>query len=91
MRRKSLLNEKAIIIISLNQSECRKLLQSASSKIGFSRVTGIEESAFKSSCRPLFFCDSQKVTQGPIQSFFSPRETIVTHTMGLTLSANIWF
>ena len=52
MRGKSLLNEKAIIILSLNQSECRKLLRSASSRIGFSRDTGIEESACKSSCRP---------------------------------------
>ena len=42
MRGKSLLNEKAIIILSLNQSECRKLLRSASSRIGFSRDTGIE-------------------------------------------------
>ena len=33
MREKSLLNEKAIIILSLNQSECRKLLRSASSRI----------------------------------------------------------
>ena len=41
MRGKSLLNEKAIIIISLNQSECRKLLRSASSRIGFSRDTGL--------------------------------------------------
>ena len=32
MRGKSLLNEKAIIILSLNQSECRKLLRSASSR-----------------------------------------------------------
>ena len=54
MRGKSLLNEKAIIILSLNQSECRKLLRSASSRIGFSRDTGIEASACKSSCRPLF-------------------------------------
>ena len=54
MRGKSLLNEKAMIILSLNQSECRKLLRSASSRIGFSRDTGIEESACKSSCRPLF-------------------------------------
>ena len=54
MRGKSLLNEKAIIILSLNQSECRKLLRSASSRIGFSRDTGIDESACKSSCRPLF-------------------------------------
>ena len=53
MRGKSLLNEKAIIILSLNQSECLKLLRSASSRIGFSRDTGIEESACKSSCRPL--------------------------------------
>ena len=52
MRGKSLLNEKAIIILSLNQ--CRKLLRSASSRIGFSRDTGIEESACKSSCRLLF-------------------------------------
>ena len=51
---KSLLNEKAIIILSLNQSECLKLLRSASSRIGFSRDTGIEESACKRSCRPLF-------------------------------------
>ena len=29
MRGKSLLNEKAILILSLNQSECRKLLRSA--------------------------------------------------------------
>ena len=50
MRGKSLLNEKAIIILSLNQSECRKLLRSASSRIGFSRDTGIEESACKSAC-----------------------------------------
>ena len=55
MQGKSLLNEKAIIILSLNQSECRKLLRSASSRIGFSRDTGIEESACESSCRPLFF------------------------------------
>ena len=54
MRGKSLLNEKAIIILILNQSECRKLLRSASSRIGFSRDTGLEESACKSSCRPLF-------------------------------------
>ena len=47
MRGKSLLNEKAIIILSLNQSE------SASSRIGFSLDTGIEESACNSSCRPL--------------------------------------
>ena len=53
MRGKSLLNEKAIIILSLNQSECRKLLRSASSSIGFSLDTGIEENACKSSCRPL--------------------------------------
>ena len=55
MRGKSLLNEKAIIILSLNQSECRKLLGSASSRIGFGRDTGIKESACKSSCQPLFF------------------------------------
>ena len=54
MRGKSLLNEKTIIILSLNQSECRKLLRSASSRIGFSRDTGIEERVCKSSCRPLF-------------------------------------
>ena len=53
MRWKSLLNETVIIILSLNQSECRKLLRSASSRIGFSLDTGIEESACKSSCRPL--------------------------------------
>ena len=45
----------AIIILSLNQSECRKLLRSASSRIGCSRDTGIEESACKWSCQPLFF------------------------------------
>ena len=54
MREKSLLNEKAIIILSLNQSECRNFLRSASSRIGLSRDTGIEESACKSLCRPLF-------------------------------------
>ena len=43
MRGKSLLNEKAIIILSLNQSECRKLLRSASSRIGFSLDTGTIE------------------------------------------------
>ena len=53
MRGKSLLNEKAIIILSLNQSECRKLLRSVSSRIGFSLDTGIEESVCNSSCRPL--------------------------------------
>ena len=51
MRGKSLLNEKAIIILSLNQSECRKLLRSASSRIGFSRDTGIEESACRPNCK----------------------------------------
>ena len=45
MRGKSLLNEKAIIIFSINQSECRKLLRSASSRIGVSLDTGTEESA----------------------------------------------
>ena len=44
MRGKSLSNKKAIIILSVNQSECRKL-RSVSSRIGFSLVTGIEESA----------------------------------------------
>ena len=53
MRGKSLSNEKAIIILSLNQSECPKLLRSASSRTGFSIDTGIEESARKSSSRPL--------------------------------------
>ena len=48
MRGKSLLNENAIIILSLNQSECRKLLRSASFKIGSSLDTEIEESACKS-------------------------------------------
>ena len=52
MQGKSLLNEKAIIILSLNKSECRKLLRSASSMIGFSLDTGIEESARESLCRP---------------------------------------
>ena len=47
MWRNSLFNENAIIILSLNQSECRKLLRSASSRIGFSQDTGIEESACK--------------------------------------------
>ena len=42
MRDKSLLNAKAIIILSLYQSEWRKLLRSASSTIGFSLDTGIE-------------------------------------------------
>ena len=54
MRGKSLLNEKAIIILSLNQSECLNLLRSASSMIGFSLDTGIEEIECKSSCRTLF-------------------------------------
>ena len=54
MRGKSLLNEKAILILSLNQSECRKLLRSASSRIGFSRDTGIRKSACKRSYRPIF-------------------------------------
>ena len=54
MRGKRLLNEDAIIILSLNQSDWRKLLRSASSKIGFSLDTGIEERACKSSRRPLF-------------------------------------
>ena len=54
MRGKSLLNENTIIILSLNQSEWRKLLRSASSRIGFSLDTGIEERACRSSCRPLF-------------------------------------
>ena len=54
MRGKSLLNENAIIILSLNQSELRKLLRSASSRIGFSLDTEIEERACRSSCRPLF-------------------------------------
>ena len=49
MRGKSLLNENAIIILSLNQSEWRKLLRSASSRIGFSLDTGIEERACRSS------------------------------------------
>ena len=53
MRGKGLLNENAIIILSLNQSEYRKLLRSASSRIGFSLDIGIEESACNSSCRPL--------------------------------------
>ena len=50
---KSLFNEKAMIVLSLNQSECRKLLRSASPRIGLSLNTGIEESACKSSCRSL--------------------------------------
>ena len=53
MQGKSLLNEKAIIILSLNQSVCRKILQSASSRICFSLDIGIEESACNSLCRPL--------------------------------------
>ena len=54
MRGKSLSSENAIIILSLDQSEYCKLLRFASSGIGFSRDTGIEESACKCSCRPLF-------------------------------------
>ena len=77
MRGKSLLNEKAIIISSLNQSECRKLLRSASSRIGFSRGTGIEESACKSSCRPLFFAIRKRSSQ----QFNVP----VLHRHGMTL------
>ena len=53
MRGKSLLNENAIIILSLNQSKCRKHLRSASPMIGFSLDTGIEESACNSLCLPL--------------------------------------
>ena len=55
MRGKSILNENVIIIFSLNKSECRKLLRSASSRTGFSLDTGIEESACYSSCLPLLF------------------------------------
>ena len=55
MRGKSLSNETAIRILSLNQSECLKLLRSASSRVGVSRDIEVEESAWKSSCRPLFF------------------------------------
>ena len=43
MRGKSLLNENAIIILSLNQSEWGKLLWSASSRIGFSLVEKSEK------------------------------------------------
>ena len=43
MRGKSLLNENAIIILSLNQSEWRKILRSASSRIGFSLDTGLKK------------------------------------------------
>ena len=53
MQGKSLLNKTFKIILSLNQSECRKPLRSASSRIGFRLDTGIEESACKCSCRPL--------------------------------------
>ena len=91
MRGKSLLHEKAIIILSLNQSECCQLLRSASSRIGFSLDTGIEESACNSSCRTIIVGYSQKVIQGPIQSLLSPRKTIATQTMRSTFSANIWF
>ena len=70
MRGKSLLNEKAIIILSLNQSECRKLLRSASSRIGFSRDTGIEESPCKSSCRPLFFAIRKRSSKDPFSLCF---------------------
>ena len=86
MRGKSLLNENVIIILSLNQSECRKLLRSASSRIGFSLDTGIEESACNSSCMPTVIVGySQEVIQVPIQSLFSPRKTMATHTMRSTL------
>ena len=37
-------------VLSLYQSECRKLLRSVSSRIGFSLDTGIEETACNSSC-----------------------------------------
>ena len=49
IRGKSLLNENVIIILSLNQSECLKLLRSLPSTIGFSLETGLEESACTSS------------------------------------------
>ena len=48
------LNENAIMILNLNQSEWFKLLRSALSRIGFSLDTGIEERACRSSYRPLF-------------------------------------
>ena len=41
--------------LSLNQSQYHKLLRSASSRIAFSRDTGIEEIACKSQYRPLYF------------------------------------
>ena len=53
MQGTSLLNENVMIILSLNQSECRYLLRSASSRIGFNLDAGIEESACNSSYRPL--------------------------------------
>ena len=55
MRGKSLLNEKAILILSLYLSECCKRMQSSSSRIDFSLDTGIEECACKGFCRPLLF------------------------------------
>ena len=64
MRGNILLNEKTIItgIWSLNESECRKLLRSASSRIGFSLDTGIGEISCKSSCQPLFATHTMRST-----------------------------
>ena len=72
MRGKSLLNEKAIIILSLNQSECRKLLRSASSRISFNLDVGIEENTCKSSCRPLLLAIRERSSNDLFSHCFLP-------------------
>ena len=71
LRGNGLLNENAIIILSLNQSECRKLLRSASSRIGFSLDTEIEESACNSSCRPLLLAIRKRSSKDLISLCYS--------------------
>ena len=78
MRGKSLLNEKAIIILSLNQSECRKFLRSASSRIGFNLDTGIEESAYNSSSRPLLLAFRKRSSKDLFSRCFL-LETLLRH------------
>ena len=79
MRGKSLLNEKVIIILSLYQSECRKLLRSAPSRIRFSLDTGIEESAYKSPCRPLLLAFRKRSSKDLFSLVFSSIDHCDTH------------
>ena len=76
---KSLFNEKAIIILSLNQSECRKLLRSASSRIGFSLDTRMEESACKSSCLPLLLAIRKRSSKDLFSLVFSSKDYCDAH------------